>query len=147
VGAGLLSRLRLGPGMKRDRVLVIGPFDEAGRDLYEITRAALHDVNAEAYRLDDVELGTSWADTTFDAIRASDFLIVDITGKNPNVFYELGFAHAMRKPTILLVSSESLDALPSDLAGFHYIVYDPKNLRSLREHVRRAATAFVDAGD
>jgi nucleoside 2-deoxyribosyltransferase len=50
--------------------------------------------------------------------------------------YELGFAHALRKPTILLASTKSDDSkLPADLTGFRYLLYDPANLRMLTELV------------
>ena len=46
--------------------------------------------------------------------------------------YELGFAHALRKPTILLIDFKSSDSqLPADLAGFEYFSYDRSDLRRL----------------
>jgi predicted nucleotide-binding protein len=75
------------------------------------------------------------------------FIVVDVTRQNPNVFYELGFAHALRKPTILLASAAEKRALPSDLDGFQFIVYDGDNLRSLVDNVQRAAKGFVVGGE
>jgi hypothetical protein len=74
-------------------------------------------------------------------------LVVDITRQNPNVLYELGFAHALRKPSILISSSEVNSSPPSDLAGFQYIVYEPNHLRGLANGVQRAARVFVDRVD
>ena len=99
------------------------------------------------FRFDQIAAGAVWANAITDAVRSSDFIVVDVTRQNPNVFYELGFAHALRKPTILIASSEATGALPSDLAGFQYIVYEPSNLRSLVDHVQRAARTFVAKGD
>jgi len=132
--------------MKKTRSLVIAPFDAAGKRVLDAVRRALVDLGVEVFRFDDIAVGAAWANAITDAMRSCDFLVVDVTRKNPNVFYELGFAHALRKPTILIVSSEASDALPSDLAGFQYIVYDPSNLRGLVEHVQRAAKAFVTTG-
>jgi hypothetical protein len=131
-------------GVRKPRSLVITPFDASGRRILDAVRRALIELDVEVARLDDIaKPGALWANAITDAIRSSDFLVVDVTRQNPNVFYELGFAHAMRKPTILITSSEAIGALPSDLEGFQYIVYDPSNLRDLVNHVQRAAREFV----
>jgi hypothetical protein len=129
--------------MRKPRGLVIAPFDAAGARVLDAVRRALLDLDVEVFRFDNIKPGASFANAITDAIRTSDFLVVDVTRQNPNVFYELGFAHALRKPTILITSSEATGALPSDLAGFQYIVYEPDNLRGLVDHVQRAAGTFV----
>ena len=47
----------------------------------------------------------------------------DITPTNPNVFYELGYAHALQKPTILLANRQ-IEKLPFDVSGYWVIFYD-----------------------
>ena len=59
------------------------------------------------------------------------------------MFYELGFAHALRKPTILIASSKAVKRIPSDLSGFQYIVYDPDSLGDLIYRVKREAMSLV----
>jgi predicted nucleotide-binding protein len=63
-------------------------------------------------------------------------IIADVSQQNPNVFYELGFAHALRKPTILLFNSKSGSGLPSDLDGLQYIAYDPADFRRLADVIK-----------
>ena len=133
--------------MRKTRSLVIAPFDAAGDCVLDAVRHALMNLDVEVFRFDNIAPGASWANAITNAVRSSDFLVVDVTRQNPNVFYELGFAHALRKPTILIASSEASGALPSDLAGFQYIVYDPSNLRGLADHVQWAARAFVARGE
>jgi len=53
----------------------------------------------------------------------SDVIVADITPTNPNVFYELGYAHALQKPTILLANRQ-LEKLPFDISGYRVIFYD-----------------------
>jgi nucleoside 2-deoxyribosyltransferase len=62
------------------------------------------------------------------AIREADLVIADVSNQNPNVMYELGFAHALRKLTIPLISTKST-AYPADLAGFDWVFYDPEDFR------------------
>lgn len=56
-------------------------------------------------------------------IESADALIVDITGANPNIMYELGFAHALKKPVLPIVRKGDSD-VPSDLQGYLFYVYD-----------------------
>jgi hypothetical protein len=58
-----------------------------------------------------------------DQILAADVIIGDITGRNPNVFYELGLADAYGKPVILLTQDPPTEA-PADVRHLEYIVYD-----------------------
>jgi nucleoside 2-deoxyribosyltransferase len=81
--------------------------------------------------------GAELASSVLDGIREADLIIADVSRPNPNVFYEMGFAHALRKPTILLFDIKSGSSLPSDLAGLEYIAYDPTNFRRLSDLVRK----------
>jgi hypothetical protein len=60
-------------------------------------------------------------------------VLADLTGRNPNVFYEVGIAHTLGKPLILL-SADGGDAIPFDLNRFRHILYDftPSGQRALR---------------
>lgn len=52
-------------------------------------------------------------------------VIAEITPANKNVFYELGYAHALKKEaTILLVGKESVGELPFDIKGYRCILYE-----------------------
>ena len=49
-------------------------------------------------------------------------MLADVTGKNPNVFYELGLAHAIGKPVVIV--TRSMDDVPFDLRALRVIEYD-----------------------
>jgi hypothetical protein len=59
-----------------------------------------------------------------------------------NVFYELGYAHALGKPAVLLIRRESGRDIPFDIRGYRAIVYDDsisgKKIveRNLAQHLR-----------
>lgn len=55
-------------------------------------------------------------------IAEATVIVAEITPPNPNVFYELGYAHALNKPTILL--AKRTERLPFDVAGYRCIFYD-----------------------
>lgn len=56
--------------------------------------------------------------------RKADVLLADLTSRNGNVFYELGLAHAIGKPVVLV--SESIDDVPFDLRGLRVLLYERK---------------------
>ena len=53
----------------------------------------------------------------------ASIIIADITMDNPNVFYELGYSHAIGKNTILLADAEKRQKMPFDISGFRTIFY------------------------
>ncbi len=55
-------------------------------------------------------------------IKQADIVIADCTGRNSNVFYELGIAHALEKPVILITADDIQDA-PTDIRAFEFIRY------------------------
>jgi hypothetical protein len=69
-----------------------------------------------------------------------------LTGKNPNVFYELGLAHALAKPAILI--TESISDVPFDLRSLRVIVYEknqPDWGVSLQESITKSINEIVQS--
>jgi hypothetical protein len=72
-------------------------------------------------------------------IEQAEVVIAEITPANPNVFYELGYAHALGKPTILLAQRNA--ALPFDIRSFRVVFYNDtiggkaEVERNLRRHL------------
>lgn len=56
------------------------------------------------------------------ANRKAKLLLADLTGKNPNVFYELGLAHAAKQPVIF--AAAQVEDVPFDLRHLRVIIYD-----------------------
>lgn len=57
-------------------------------------------------------------------IETAQIIIAEITPANENVFYEVGYAHALKKPTILLANKKDREKLPFDLSGFRVLFYE-----------------------
>jgi hypothetical protein len=103
-------------------IFVLMPFDRAFDDIYKFgIKGAAEDVDAYAERLDEQLFVEGMLDRIFNQISKSDVIIADMTGRNPNVFYEVGYAHALGK-IVLLLTKDSKD-IPFDLIHRRHIVY------------------------
>ena len=60
-------------------------------------------------------------DDILDSISNCHAAIVDVTGANANVMFELGYAFAKEKPQIII--SQSTDFLPFDIRNLRAVVY------------------------
>lgn len=107
----------------RPFVFVLMPFDSKFNDIYRYgIRGAAEDAGAYAERLDDQIFAEGMLDRIFNQISRADVVVADMTGRNPNVFYEVGYAHALDKIVILLTQDAS--DIPFDLKHRQHIVYD-----------------------
>ena len=75
-------------------------------------------------------------------IKQADVLIADCTGRNPNVFYELGMAHALDKPVVLITSDEVQEA-PTDIRAFEFIRYKLDDEKGFVEKLDRALSQIL----
>ncbi len=91
-----------------------------------------------------MQVGALWVDGVMTSLREADFLIADVTGRNANVLFELGIAHGLGKPFVLLVSVDGNGDIPSDLMGYQYIAYDPTDIYMLRSKLERFVQHVVE---
>lgn len=75
-------------------------------------------------RADDIYRPGTIVHDIWNLTKKAKVVLADLTGKNPNVFYELGLAHALAKPAILV--TESLEDIPFDLRALRIVEYDRK---------------------
>lgn len=80
--------------------------------------------------------------SVWDGINRARVVIADLTGRNPNVFYELGIAHTLGKPVVML--TQSMDFVPFDLRQLRCIVYDykPKIIERLNEQLSELSEQY-----
>lgn len=55
-------------------------------------------------------------------IKQADIVVADCSGRNPNVFYELGMAHALEKP-VLLITGDPIADVPTDIKAYEFVSY------------------------
>ena len=88
---------------------------------YKIYKPALESVGYSVIRVDELFGSHPIIDDIQKSIKESDLILCDMSTRNPNVFYELGLAHAIGKPVILV--SNNIDDIPFDLKHIRTIIY------------------------
>ena len=103
-------------------VFVLMPFSKAFEDIYLLgIKAAAIESNAFCERVDEQIFNETILQRIYNQIAKADIIVSDMTGKNPNVFYETGYAHALNKQVILL--TQDSEDIPFDLKIFPHIIY------------------------
>jgi transcriptional regulator with XRE-family HTH domain len=124
---------------------ILMPFSEEFEAAYRsFVKEALEEAGFSPTRADDILNQRNIMQDVISSIAAADLVLADLTGSNPNVFYELGIAHALEKPTILI--TQSVDDLPFDLRSYrvlHYQTHFAKIEHAKQELVKLAVNAHA----
>ncbi len=94
-------------------IFVLMPFDEKFDNIYYGIKEAAEDAGAYAERVDKQIFTEGILDRIFNQISKADVIVAEMTGRNANVFYEVGYAHALNK--IVLLLTQKKDDIPFDL--------------------------------
>src|SRR5207245_10073274 len=107
-----------------DACFVMMPFATPIGGYYaSIYEPAVKKAGLRAVRADAEIFGTGKIiDQIWSGINSARVLVAELTTRNANVFYELGLAHALRKPVVLVSSSEQ--DVPFDIRHVRVIYYD-----------------------
>lgn len=111
---------------------VLMPFGEPFDEIYKnLISPGIQQAGLKALRADDIFSPGSIMEQIRSAIQQSRVCVVDLTGRNPNVLYELGIAQTLGKPTILL--SQDISDVPFDIKHLRIIQYNPAKLELARK--------------
>ena len=107
-------------------VFVIMPFDdEIANDAYKLsTKPVCKEFDLDVQRADEIFTPNPILDDIIASIEESTVVIADISGKNPNVFYELGMSHMLKRTQTILITHEEYNGTPFDIAHFRIIKYE-----------------------
>jgi len=98
------------------------PFADGFREVYEkVYKRVCEEKGIRCWRVDERLGPGSITRDIVEGIFDADIVIADLTGKNPNVFYELGIAHSAGNKTIM--TTQSLSDIPFDIASYRIIEY------------------------
>jgi hypothetical protein len=134
------TSVRMEPGT----AFVVMQFSDPNQSLYsDVIQTVIESYRLHAYHAGEVfGPGIILEDITSGIIEAK-LVIAEITPPNQNVFYELGYAHALKKPTILL--AETTKDLPFDISGYRCLFYENSigGKRKVEEGLRKHLDAIL----
>lgn len=129
------------PGhVQPDQLSAMMPFKPSFNLVYEAIFKAAQRAGMRCDRVDGIWENHSVIQDVISLIDRSQIVICDCSERNPNVFYEIGVAHALGKEVVLITQSN--DDVPFDLRHLRYIQY-LNNGEGLRELEERLVTRIL----
>jgi hypothetical protein len=126
-------------------VSVMMPFNKAFDGTYLAIKRVTDLIKLECYRADDIWENSTFIQDIFELIFCAEIVIVDFTGRNPNVMYETGIAHTLGKEVIPI--AQTLNDIPSDLAHHRALIYlaNDEGYRTLSNELYKRINSIIDS--
>ena len=106
-------------GKKSDATGRVIDFDAVYRDLIA---PGVEAAGLEVIRADEEQMGGTIHKPMYERLMLCEYAIADVTGANPNVYYELGIRHALRPSSTVIIFAENT-ILPFDIALLRGVPY------------------------
>ena len=117
---------------KNRRFFTIMPFTPELDDLYHLgIREVIAKIGGACERADEIQDVGGIVEKIYELIQDADVIIAEVTEPNPNVYYEVGYAHALGKPVVLL--TRNIQNSPFDLRMYHHVIYS--SIMDLRQRL------------
>lgn len=120
-------------------VFVLTPFNDNYRDSFIFIREVCSKLNLKCIRGDEDYIPNEIFPSIIKQILKSRLVIANITGRNPNVMYELGVAHALGKTAVIV--AEDFTDIPFDINNKRIILY--KNEDELKRKLEQSITDML----
>ena len=120
-------------------------FNKRYKDIY---KPAIETTECEPYRVDEDHSVANIMVRVREKIKAARICLADITEDNPNVWYEVGYAHALGKQIVLI--SEKKDKIPFDMSGEKVIFYhtsSASDFDALKEKITKTVYSRLNASN
>ncbi|WP_207387273.1 hypothetical protein [Fluoribacter gormanii] len=112
------------------------PFHPSFNCVYETLQQVANAIGLKCHRADDIWENPAIIQDVVSLIDRSRVVICDCSDRNPNVFYEIGIAHALGREVILI--TQSAGDIPFDLGHLRYVTYlnNGEGLQELGEKLK-----------
>ena len=105
---------------------MVMPFgDEVALSAYQhSTKPIRESFSFRIQRADEIFSANPIFDDIITAVEQSAIVIVDISGRNANCFYELGVAHILKRNRTIMITHDAYNEVPFDIAHFRILKYE-----------------------
>ena len=110
-----------------DAVTCLMPFHKDFDKTYNRIIRAAKDCQFTCKRSDDEYKEGNIMKYTIELILKAQIIVAVLDGRNPNVYYEVGIAHSVGKPVILIAKEQEKIIIPFDLRQHRFIFYNSLN--------------------
>lgn len=110
-------------GQSNELISVMMPFSAGFSQTYTAIKDVAKHMKLDCKRADDIWNHSTIIQDIFELIYCAKVVVVDFTGRNPNVMYETGIAHTLGKMVIPI--TQSIDDIPSDIGHHRALQYYP----------------------
>lgn len=131
---------------KENHIFYLCPFSEPFNSIYvDHVKAIAHLKGFTIDRADEIYGTQPIIEDIWESINSAELIIADVTGRNPNVMYEIGMAHTVGKPVLIL--TQAIDDVPFDLKHHRCVVYShtPRGCANLVEKLDGTLTFLKGA--
>lgn len=123
--------------IEKKKCFFIMPFAEQFDLLFGILKEMLLKNGYQPVRVDNFTGSIAIMNKIMNELLSSQYIIVDLSGLNANVFYELGIAHCFKDSRNVILIKDKNTKEPSDIKHINYIEYDRNNFVLLKEQIRQ----------
>jgi nucleoside 2-deoxyribosyltransferase len=127
----------------RKKIFVLQPLTDEFEPIFALIRSAALSVlpDIEIVRINEVQSEHTIIASLYESIETADLIICDISNSNSNGIYELGYAHGIRKPVLMIARNSSF--VPFDIKGVQSLIYD--RVRGHSSFIKRLGQLIEDA--
>ncbi len=138
----LRPKSEIATAMEPNTAFIIMPInkeDGANEDVLNVIKDSFTSFDIDARRADEFQHSDQITDLILTRIKVSEYLIADLSNSRPNVYYEIGYAHALKKKPIF-ICKDGTD-LHFDIRGYNVIFY--KSMTELKKVLNKRLEAMT----
>jgi nucleoside 2-deoxyribosyltransferase len=121
-------------------IMPINRADASNEDVHNVIKETFLKYEIDAKRADEFQHSDEITKLILNRIKASEYLIADLSNNRPNVYYEIGYAHAIKKKPIF-ICKEGTD-LHFDIKGYNTIFYS--NMTELKKELNKRLASMTN---
>lgn len=124
--------------IEKNKCFVIMPFKKEFDYIYGVIKDGLNNAGYTCNRVDEISGSVPIVAKILNEILSARYIIADLSGCNPNVFYELGVSHSFKDAHNIIILKQKSSSVPFDIMHLTYVEYDENNVKLLVSNILKS---------